>query len=95
MIFDQIRIKVFGLYRVSIKSVCTLENFNFICAHRLYGHPVYWSKTKVLFSGSSTLRQKLNQTFFNPLNTKANFLLKFTNVFGQICTCQNLKGNSD
>ena len=28
------------LYRVSIKSVCTLENFNFICAHGLYGHPI-------------------------------------------------------
>ena len=33
------------LYRVSIKSVYTIENFNFICAHGLYGHPVYESRS--------------------------------------------------
>ena len=38
---------------------------------------IFWSKTKVLYSINSTLRQKLDQTFINFLNPWANFLLKF------------------
>ena len=37
------------IYRVSIKSVCTLEKFNFIYAHGLYGHPVYYNRIFQVF----------------------------------------------